>query len=1353
MKRTICIILLLWTVLSAVARERYYFSNLSLADGLSQMSVLAIHQDSREFMWFGTRNGLDRYDGYGFDHYTTSAPDGRAISDNHILALAEDLRGNLWAGTNNGLNRIDLATGLVTRFYATGEDGALSSNITSALLCDSQGRVWVGTNDGLNRFDPETGGFVKNWLNGALNGNRIYTILEHDSKIYLGTSGGGLVVYDPQTETHESYTHDPSDAGSIAHNSIRALLVDRNGNLWAGTHHNGISVRMAGQRKFRTISRADGLSNNYVRALAETAGGDIVVGTFDGINVIEPSGGKIEKYNAYNQTPGDLSHYSVFALLFDRSKTLWVGTYAGGVDYASYYGNRFWFHNPSSRLGTVTGSIGPAVEYEDRLYVATEGGGLLEYDRKTGTYRLYPLERRADDASDVTTPRLSNNVKALFLDRGRILCGTYTGRVYAFDPAAKRFSLLFDTGSEDPVYYLGRSGRGELVICGIGSAGLILVPESGAPQRVFPVAGAGDRSFSNMRCVLELNESEILFGTRNEGIYQYNRDTHELVQYKKTDGQAGGIPDNYISSIVRDRQGNIWVGTFGGGLALFDPADGTFTVYGSGEELRDNQVCDVVVYDRNTLWVSTIVGISAFDTRTRTFTRYSHENGILVTEFTPHSGRALSDGTLYFGGSNGFILFDPDNMHLNPYVPPVRLRRIAVNNEPVVPGDATGILAAEPYRQERIVLQYDQANISIEYAALNYIFPERNQYRYMLEGFDRAWNEVGNRRIAYYTNLEPGQYTFRVEGANNDGLWNQQGAEINIEILPPLWKTGWAYLLYFLAGVLALWLVLRYYTERRRMADEVRLGKAEAAAKEEYHEARNRLFTNFSHELRTPLTLVMAPLDDMAARADELPDDLASKIDLMTDNAERLLRLVNNLMDFQKSESGKLQLKTSDGDLAAFVRRMADAFHPLAVKRNIALRFDAGAESLPMVFDPNLMEKVFFNLLSNAFKNTPDGGTIDVSLRLDEESSGPVVAIDVADSGVGIPEEELEKIFAPFYQVAQNAHSASGTGLGLSLSRSIVEMHGGRMWAENVPDSGGALFRSVIPVESPETRLAQESAVSHHRAVTPHAGETPAAVQADGKRYSILIAEDSEDLRRYIAGQLSAGYDVIEARNGAEALEKTAAKLPDLVITDVMMPKMNGQELVARLRDDARTSHIPVIMLTALSTDGDRREGYESGADAYITKPFSPDLLRSRIANLLLSRGKLKELYGKKFSLESMGIEAVSVDEQFMNRLYGVLEERLTDPELNLDAIARETGMSRANFYRKIKAITGLSPAEFLRNFRLEAAARILRETDKAVSDVFVAVGFSSHAYFSNCFRSLYGVSPSEYARGQRGGE
>lgn len=1356
MKKVLCILLVSILTQFILASPQYHFSNLSVKDGLSQLHVTCIYQDKLGYMWFGTRNGLNKFNGNSFEIFWNHADDEQSISSNTIACITEDAEGNLWVGTESGLNKLDKKRKGFKRYYLANEADSVNNKILS-LHIDTEGVLWVGTLSGLFIYEPESDGLKSVYIQ-ELADNSVSAILEKDNCLYLASSKNGLLIYDRQKKRIVRSYRTDSKTLPVISNYIKDIYIDKKDNIWLGTYKDGVCVIKHDLSEVVPYNTSNGLSNNSIRCIKESPSGEIWVGTFDGLNIINPVTSRITSYKSGSQ--GTLSHHSVYSILFDRMQTIWIGTYAGGADYYNPYGHLFDFYNPGAILNDHIGILGPSVEYDGTLYISSEGGGLISFDLRQQTFHQYTLPQNSDNPT-------RSIFKTTYLDGNRILCGTSQGEVYEFNLHSHQFSLFYQTTDRRPIYHISKSHSGQFIIGSISMAeGLAFISNDGqrTVQTGFPVKGKGDMHFSHVICVCEADHDVYLIGTKSDGLFCYDKMNHTLISYNQTNGFAA----KSISSILKDRSGRIWISSVDGGLSELNLSTGKFTTYNEKNGLLNNQVCKVIEGNDNSLWLTTLNGISNLDLRTRNIINYGQESGIQIQEFSPCAGIRLSDNRIFFAGNNGFTLFNPNDIITNPNVPPVILDKLYINNNLIQPDDENGILKENISTQKKIVLKYNQANIMIEYAALNYIFNNKNEYAYKLEGFDSEWNEVGNRRTAYYTNIPAGTYQFTVKGSNNDGIWNEEGATLEIVVLPPLWKTWWAYLLYFAIVTALIAFIIRYFTEKKRLQNNIRLKQMEAEVHEEYYQERNRLFTNFSHELRTPLTLIIAPLEEFVRRTD-LVDDVHYKSKLMLRNAQRLLRIVNNLMDLQKNESGTMKLQVSENDIIKFTHEAVASFQDLALYRNIHLKFHHSPDRQLLWFDWNLLEKVYFNFLSNAFKNVPDGGSVSVELNVKtlselaffipaksnkyKNEKIQYLTLSIQDNGVGIAPNELEKIFRPFYQVAQNEHSKSGTGIGLSLSKAIIEMHHGIVWAENAPESG-AVFKFVMPIDKNLFSAEEITESTNNEAVLLNVELPDNAYEADNsskKQSTILVVEDNRDLNNYICSCLADKYNVIGVTNGEDALAKAVYLLPNLIITDLMMPKMNGIELIRQLKKDMNTSHIPIIMVTAKTGTDDIREGYAAGADEYITKPFDASILKVRVDNLIQNREKLKELYSKNFSLESLGVDVTSVDEKFMQKLYATLQQNIANSDLNLDAFCKELGLSKSNLYRKIKQITGYSPNEFIRNFRLETAAKMLKETDMTITEVYCAVGYNSLAYFSNCFKALYGMSPTEFKNKQEG--
>jgi signal transduction histidine kinase/ligand-binding sensor domain-containing protein/DNA-binding response OmpR family regulator len=1331
------------------------FECLSVKDGLSQLSVMSIFQDSKGFIWFGTRNGLNRYDGYNFKIFRETDPD-KYISNGHIECMAEDGEKRFWAGTRNGLNRYDDNTGRFIHYYHADSDRtSISHNNITCLFKDYRGNLWAGTLNGLNRYLSQTDNFEQCAFAGLPSGIPIYALAEdHDENLWIGTASG-LYVYNPVSKKTWNY-----HSNGLTHERVSTLFCDSRGRIWTGFYRNGIGLYDSRRDDFIPFGRENGLNSNMIRCIGEDRQGNILAGTFNGLNRYDEQ--KRTFVSAYPNAAGNdvtaMSNFSVYSILCDRAGIIWVGTYSGGVSYFSPSHQRFRFHDPGMKGNTLFGIVGPIVEHiPGGLWIGTEGGGLLFYDRSGDTFQYY----RLPETSETNFSR--NIVKSLLVENDELWIGTTYNTIYRFDIKKRCFKDACSPSWGIVQYVLFRDSQRKLWIGSSGSNALGYMQPDG--HFIHPAPLNSGRAFnpSNIRCIAE-DDDDMYFGSTNFGLYQYNKHTDKLILHSHREDDSASLVYNGISSIYKTLNGNIWVSTLGGGVSCFNPAQGRFESYGQRHGLSSTMVYAIVEDHDGKLWLSTSAGISGFDPHTKTFSNYGRNNGIRISEFTPGSGMVTSDNEIYFGGNDGFISFYPHEIRKNDYLPPVYITKISINNRDLEGMDVT--------REKSLRLTWKQSNISVEFSALNYIFPTQNLYACKLAGFDREWNFTGNRRVAYYTNIPPGKYTFLVKGANNDGVWNEQCATLQIHITSPPWNTVWAWTLYVLAFTAGLFLVIRYTRIKNRLETNIRIEQMEKKNMKELHQTKINLFTNFSHELRTPLTLILSPLENILQNNDLSPA-LHDTLRLMYRNAVRLLHTVNHLMDLRKKEAGHLKLKASEGNLVKFSGEIFIAFCEIARQRRIDFRFCCEMEKQTVWYDRDLLEKALFNLLSNAFKNTPDKGEITVSLRSQSltdvkqlfenktaslpEGLNDFILIEVSDTGPGIPEEELEKIFEPFYQVhrKETRHlQPFGSGIGLNLTKGIIELHHGILHAaNNAPPQPGAVFRIVLPLG--KTHL-NDCELDHcfknsedpvHYMIPENMPEYQQPLPTEHKTspvHSLLIVEDNIDVRHYICSCLASQYAIREAGNGKEAFDIAVEQLPDLIVSDIMMPIVDGIQLCRMIKDDLRTGHIPVILLTARVTVIHVQDGFENGADDYVTKPFNAALLITRIKNLIASREKLKKLFGQKNSFAFPDLPTSSIDKRFMDSVYNYINKNLTDSELSMDDFCREIGMSRSNFYRKIKGLSDLTPNELIRNTRLQFAAKYIRETDKTMSEIAYEVGFSSPSYFAKTFKNYFNISPTE---------
>ena len=1262
-------------------------------------------------------------------------------------------------GTSNGLNRIDLNTNEIKRYNL--ETNGLVANSISTVYTDRSGCLWVGTWEGLNRYNREGDHFEYIPIEDDTERAMIVTLLEDSSgRFWIGTRNKGLLLCDHQMNLISQFTSESKNM-PLNNNNITSIYEDDKKQIWVGCKNSGLNkINLRDNEVTSYTNLNSGLSNNSVRCIIEWQG-KLLIGTFDGIFDLDKATERIVKVAGYDDINKSLSHYSVYCFCVDRDETLWVGTFAGGVNYLNKFTNRFVLHKPQEEFNIRTGIYG-AITYEspEDLWIATEGYGLLNYNKRTNESHYYLIDPSVRFAFN------TNIIKSVFYEDGYVWCGTTKGEIYKFNIKTKKFSLYHQYPIEYSIYSIIRDHNGVLWVGGASTEFGLTCFVNDSLVTTFYNNVDEPIYFSNVRCILEEEDGVFLLGSTAEGLLRFDTHKKQLTKYSnEASVEKYRIPNNYISAIVRTKSGEIWVSTYGGGIFQLDESKAIRRIMTVREGLLDNNICTLVESSDQRLWMSTVNGLIMFDPAKDEVRNYHRHNGIDIREFTLHSGIALPDGSLCFAGSNGFVTFHVEAMDKNNNIPPVVLEQLSVNNHPVKVGDESAILNKVLDGMETIRLAYNENNFSITYQALNYIYATQNQYAYKLEGYDTDWNYVGERNSAFYTNLSPGKYIFHIKASNNDGVWNEEGRSLAIIVQPPLWRTWYAYLFYVIALAAIIYGILYYVNIKRNLEAGLKMKQLEKQKQEEFHQAKIRLFTNFSHELRTPLMLIITPFEELVKRVD-IPAELHDKLSIIYKNAQKLLLLVNQLMDLHKNQAGSMDLKVSEGDICEYIKEIYYAFNQIALTNEVKFTLNCTPKTINGWFDKSLLEKVVFNLLSNAFKYTASGESVlmevsEVTLKeLDPKQTDGLykdenihyVILKVKDSGKGIEEGEADKIFTPFYQIPETSGiNLSGTGIGLSLVYTIVQLHRGVIYVDHT-ETKGACFVVILPVS--RSAFSEEQIESREIDKIAEITNTedisvslPVPENKDQPKYKILLVEDDKDVRDYLKKSLEAEYIVIEAADGVRAYEKVVQDFPDLVLSDIMMPKRDGLELCTMIKNDIRVGHIPVILMTARSMVVHIKEGFQAGADDYIVKPFNMDVLQTRIRSLLASREQLKKLYGKRFSPDVMGIEVKSADERFSQKLFDVIEKNISNEKLDVELLCTEIGISRANLYRKLKSITELSPMELIRNKRLEMAAKLLKESEMNVSEIASHLGFNSHSYFSNSFKTFYGCTPTEFVQ------
>lgn len=1316
------------------------FDFYSQENGLSNNQIHCILQDKKGWMWFGTSQGVCRFDGYKFTVFKNDPEDSTSLKGNLVRTIFEDRKGQLWIGTENGgLNKFNREKENFQHFFYWG-DGAVLHDATVTAIDEDQngvlwigtetklfslenetklteikpgnypefsdyfriirsdglGRVWLGTNSGLFVYDPLKDVAKKILLPEKLSANEeIWEITRDDDRSFLiGTYYSGMYSVDVNSLVASSMVIDPLNDRS---NTVRAISKDRNGKYWIGTR-GGLYIYEKGKGAvaFYTHDEREpkSLVNNSVLCISHDVKGDVWIGTRNGINfLIEER----QNIHGYKSMPGDdryLNSSETYTFWIDPKGDIWAGTESGGINILNRKTGRFRYllpqkGNPNSLSRNCIKAL--LDDGKNNLWIGTFLGGIDVLNLQTGTFKHYRHDR-SDPAS------LSDNrVWALLRDHNNdIWAGTNNG-LDKFDPVTGTFIHFRD-------------------ITGVQSANWL----------------AQD------------SDNTIWVGTE------------ELILFEPQSKKVTRIQET-TRSMLQDSKGRFWLATPNKGIALFSKEKGIIRYYTEKNGLANNQTLAILEDNEHFLWISTTNGLSKFDPETERFHNYSLKNGFLNNQFTYGAAYKTTSGELIFGGISGLNIFNPTKIKAGDYFPPIVFTDLKIFNKSVKIGNRNkDVLTKSISETDQITLNSDQNSITLDFASFDYANSLGIQYSYYLEGFDRDWTDPSVLRSATYTNLDPGEYTFRVKTVSIDQKKSNFGPVLKIIVEPPYWETWWFRTLLFLVIAGLFYLLIAFLLNKEKLKNDLVLERMKAKKLHELDMMKLRFYTNISHEIRTPLTLILGPLEKM--KNNTIPaSEIKGHVDVMYRNANQLHQLINQLLDFRKLETGNLKLVLSSGDLVSYISGIVDSFRKYAEEKEIDLKFNSLKKEIITNFDTDKVAKIMNNLLSNAFKFTGKGGKIAVNLSLifdsdendaaGESTEKMVVEISVKDNGIGISESNHEKIFTRFFQIGQDGKQ-SGTGIGLALTKELVKMHNGKIFVSSKPGKGSKFTIQLpydeIPLTEPAQHVESDDKMTGDQELL--VTEEQMNEQMSAAQKIMLLVDDNADVRYFIKSHFSPAYHILEAENGVEGYAIALKTIPDMIISDVMMPDMDGFEFCRKIRKDERTSHIPIILLTAFGSREHEIEGLSQGADDYITKPFDLVILQTKIENILTVRQSLKQKYTGEMLLQPRNIILNSPDERFLQKAIDVVENNISDPDLDIERFATEIGVSRMQLYRKLNALTEMTVKEFIRNIRLKRAAQMLVQKKLNISEIAYAVGFRDLSHFRKCFRQEFGMNATEYA-------
>ncbi len=1339
---------------------------------LSNSLINAVYQDRKGFIWIATENGLNKFDGTRFSIYRHNATDSTSLKNNYVRTLFEDSRGNFWIGCINGLQRYDRATDNFHELFISRKDGRKNPHITS-IIERRNGDLWIATSGqgaiSLKKNSNPASFHIETELTDQIGSNYLNVIFEDSRQnLWIATEEKGLYRYSPESKELKSY----KAPYHIAGDDVSAICEDAHGQIFVGTLTKGL---------FRLSSRQEGnfepvlyqnRMNLNIRTLIIDTRGKLIIGTDgEGVKEYQPQQDIIVD-SEINAGPFDFSKSKVHSLIEDKDHNLWLGIFQKGLILVPGISNKFDYYGYKSiHNNTIGSSCVMAIHTDEQatIWIGTDNDGLYAINDQGKQLRHYT--HQAGNPQSVP-----GTILCLYEDSNQELwLGSY------FDGLAR---MNKQTGTcQDATSLL----QGNL--------------NAGKPK---------------VSCIIEDKNKNLWVGTYGSGLYKINLPTQHVTYYESTrnendDWSINRLPNDWISYLLEDKEGMIWIGTYKG-LAVLNPQTDNFINYkkqnnllpgyvvysllessngeiwaGTSEGLvclnkdrltpvlfttvdglPSDIICGLAEDEKKNIWISTHQGISKLNPPEKKFINYYAGDGLQGNEFTRTAVFKDKRGKIFFGGTNGVTAFYPQDITEIKKEMNVLITGFHVANRPVKKGDKSGnnvITDTAVMDTEQFTLAYNENTFSIDFSVLEFSNPDRISYQYKIKELGDEWisTQPGTNRVTY-SSLKPGKYTFSVQARDHNNFSNIR--TVTIAITPPWYQTWWAKVIWGCLGALLIYALTMYILSRIRHRQEVMRQKH----MEQINEAKLQFFINISHEIRTPMTLIISPLEKLLAEHSE-----KQPVYLMIyRNAQRILRLINQLMDIRKLDKGQMHLKFRETDIVGFINDLMQTFNYQAQKKNITFTFEKeleGADSLKVWIDLNNFDKVLMNVLSNAFKYTHEGGNIEVSLKTGHNDAyrsalKDYFEIDITDNGIGIDKNKIEQIFERFYQIDNDmTQSNFGTGIGLHLSRSLVELHHGIIKAENREDGQGTRFVIRLPLGSNHLK-AEELENPEETGSEPTISQLPKdsiyETEEENKtneyrkhkaktRYRVLIVEDDEEIRRYIRSELDSDFRIYECTNGREGLETILKEKPDLVISDVMMPEMDGITLCRKIKQNININHIPIILLTAKSKAEDQIEGLEIGADAYIVKPFNTELLRTTISNLIANRERLRgKLVGEQQVEEKITkIEMKSNDEILMSKVMKTINDHLADPTLNVEMLAANVGMSRVHMHRKLKELTNQSARDFIRSIRLKQAANLLREKNLSVSEVAYATGFSNLSHFSNTFRDFYGISPSEYKEQQ----
>lgn len=1316
------------------------FTHLTNHNGLPTNSIYSINQDSKGFIWVGTKSGICKYDGKSIALYDIELPDGSRKIEHTIRQVFEDNQHRLWVVANKCINLYDRQH---DRFNLIEVDSLTGS---CRVLFQDNGKIYLGGagsyvyNEEQNKFIP-----LRNKNNERIRAYITSIAVDNKGQLWMGKLAGGLVSINPNDGETTNYKRN-SAKNSLVSNRITALYTDQNGNLWIGTEDKGLCYLDPTVNEFFTIKDFPAIC---VRCFAEDAQGNVWIGTENGLYIYSVEEKRFLNYKQNYNDKHSINDNAIYCLFKDKEKNMLVGTYFGGINTFLHSFSQFSYYDYGYTDQFLSGKavrqiIGDMI---GNLWIATEDGGLNYFDKQKKKFRHFHPSNNANSLS-------YHNVHSLLLDKNdNLWVGTYLGGLNKYDTQTGRFTL-YNTENYpgliiDNIFALIEDREGRIWI-GTTFGLTVYYPEQNTFNRFEPeVIGT-----KGVDALLEDSDGDIWIGTRTDGLYRYRKDSEKL-EHMPHHPDGKGLSDSYINYIFEDSSKDIWIATHEGGVCKYNKTTERFTVYTTRNGLPSNVIFSIIECESGNIWISTNNGLSCLDRETNTFTNYSVSEGLPNKQFNYNSAYKDEDGLLYFGTINGMIAFNPEELQTTKNIAKIEFTDLKILGKSVIPGNEGSPLTDNIGEASVIHLSNEQAkSFTLEFTVPT-ISHSTSTFFAIRFNTDKGWNFIGSQNQLNYANLPAGEYILNIKAAfNNKWNGNEPIKSIKIIIAPPFWLSGTAWFIYSCIVVIVLTGLYLFIKKRQQEKNLILSERMEKEKIQEINKLKLNFFTNISHELRTPLSMILIPLHSFLEKNVFSPE-IQPKMRLIARSAQRMNNLVEELMLFSKIETKQEKIRVKKGNLLEFVSNICEGFRILADEKGIELLLEIEQTEQDVWFAPVKVEKIIYNLLSNAFKYT-EKGKVTVKAFYENNESFRYLKLQVSDTGVGIAPDQIEKIFENYYQVNDFVKSVkTGFGIGLALTRELVTLHKGNIKINSEPDVGSTF--SITLNVSAEAFASDE--ISPNDANTKFMEDYKfLPVQKDNtfansastvenkisdKQYKLLIVEDNTELLSTYQELFSDTYTVITAENGKEGYQAAKKHLPDIIISDVMMPEMNGYDLARKLKHRIETCHIPLILLTAKTGEEAQMIGYKNGADMFVEKPFHPALLKRQMSNLIATKENQKKLFATN-KLDVYEIKADERDKKLIEDMERIIIDNMDNNEFSLNYLLREVGIGRTLLHVKLKNLVGLSATEYINNVRLKEAIKIMAG-GKNVSEAAYATGFSTPNYFTRCFKKVYGISPNEY--------